>query len=234
MENLKNFIFPKHCVLCENLADAELCELCCRQFLIDDSVRCKQCAIVLPQNSGSFVCGSCLANPPAFDQTFVVGDYQAPLDRLVLALKMGKRLPLASILAQCLFKQCVPKIQNIKSVALLAVPLGQQRLQQRGFNQAQQIAKEIARLSGWPILNNAVIRSKNVLPQMHLSLRKRHENVRDIFRLQQAIPFKHVLVVDDVMTTGATLNELARLLRKETKAEWVTNLVFARTPYSSS
>jgi ComF family protein len=116
---------------------------------------------------------------------------------------------------------------------LTAVPLGRQRLAARGFNQALEIAKPLSRLLGTPLPAQAVCRLRDTQAQAQLHLKERHDNLRHAFSVTPEaiaqVRGQHVGVIDDVITTGETLNELAATL-KRFGAVRVTNLVFARTP----
>jgi ComF family protein len=111
---------------------------------------------------------------------------------------------------------------------LVPMPLADGRLRERGFNQSQEIARHLARLSGIPLLPHACRRVRNTLPQATLPWKERAKNIRGAFVCDADFNGRHVAIVDDVMTTGATLNELARNLKKAGAAR-VTGLIAART-----
>jgi ComF family protein len=114
---------------------------------------------------------------------------------------------------------------------MIAVPLSSERLAARGFNQALEIAKPLARALGLPLARHACVRVRDTAPQSGLAPADRRDNMRGAFAViqRQAIAGKHLLVVDDVMTTGHTLDALAACLKRHGAAR-VTNLIFARTP----
>lgn len=182
----------------------------------------------------ALICGDCVKQPPAFDATVVATDYAAPMDQLVLALKFGSRLALAPLFAEMLRDIMLHKEANqIALPALLtAVPLGSQRLAERGFNQALEIAKPLARSLGVPIDAKLLTRVRDTRAQALLHPDERHRNIRQAFVVSDhaidRVRGQHVGVVDDVITTGETLNELAATL-KRFGAVRVTNFVFART-----
>ena len=175
-------------------------------------------------------CGECLKQPPAFDATVVATDYAPPADRLVLALKFGNRLAVAPLFAQRLHAAtkgiAVPQL-------LTAVPLGPQRLVQRGFNQALEIARPLSRRMRVKLEPGLVARHRETLAQSSLHPDERQKNIRNAFVVPAPamgrVYGRHIGVVDDVMTTGETLNELAATLKRFGAAR-VTNIVFARTP----
>jgi ComF family protein len=178
------------------------------------------------------VCGECLKRPPAFDATVAAVDYAPPVDQLVLTLKFGGRLALAPLFARML-GEVVSRSAAIPLPTLLtAVPLGSQRLVERGFNQALEIAKPISRTLGIRLDAGLVARMRDTRAQSMLHPDERHRNIRNAFvvpaRSVDTLRGQHIGVVDDVITTGETLHELAATLKRFGAAR-VTNIVFART-----
>lgn len=181
-------------------------------------------------------CGACLAHPPAFDATIVASEYAAPADQLVLALKFGAQLALAPLLARLLRDSVLRADREMQAHGLpaliAAVPLGADRLASRGFNQALEIARPLSRALGIALAPRLMLRLRETLPQSSLSPVERQRNVRQAFTLtpagMDAVRGQHVGMVDDVMTTGDTLDEVASTLKRFGAAR-VTNLVFART-----
>lgn len=174
-------------------------------------------------------CGECLKHPPAFDATVVAVDYAPPVDQLVLALKFGSRLELAPLLARVLTEAS----RDIRlPTCLTAVPLGPRRLVERGFNQSLEIAKPLSRLLGVRLDAGIVVRLRDTHAQALLHPDERQRNIRKAFVVPadaiDRIRGRHIGVVDDVMTTGQTLNEVAATFKRFGAAR-VTNFVFART-----
>lgn len=176
-------------------------------------------------------CASCVTNTPAYDASVAAVDYAAPLDQLVLALKFGARLELAPLLAHML-EDAVRAADAELPDLLLPVPLGPRRLMERGFNQALEIARPLGARLGLPVRRDLAWRTRDTDTQSLLHPDQRRRNVADAFSLRadasQQVQGRHVGVVDDVMTTGETLNAMAATL-KRFGANRVTNFVFART-----
>lgn len=216
-----------------------ICDGCSKHYFASRPRRCAQCANPLPRSSGAGLlqCGNCLKQTRAFDATIVVCDYAAPLDQLIQALKFRGQLTLAPVFAKMLRDAMLMHAAGTKAELpdiLMAVPLSAQRLQQRGFNQAHEIAKPLAHLTGIPLRHDLLLRQRDTLPQsMGLDLEQRRRNLRQAFAMTPAarakIDGRHIGVVDDVMTTGETLHALAKTLRRH-GARRITNFVFARTP----
>jgi ComF family protein len=210
-----------------------LCSGCHHQFFSRRAHRCTRCATPLADTSAE-MCGECLKQPPAFDATIVAADYIPPIDQLVLALKFGSRLALAPLFAQMLRDAALHTRtqETMLPTCLTAVPLGSQRLIERGFNQALEIAKPLSRALGVKLAPQLAVRLRDTHAQAMLHPDERHQNIRNAFVVSHqaidSIKGQHIGVVDDVMTTGETLNELAATL-KRFGATRVTNFVFART-----
>jgi ComF family protein len=229
-------LLPSACALCAAHARDALCADCHGRFFGPGPHRCKQCALPLPHaRADDTVCGECLRSQPAFDATIAAADYAPPIDQLVLALKFGGRLALAPLLAR-MMRDAVAGASgrgDALPTLLVAVPLGRQRLAERGFNQAHEMARPLSRSLGIPVATRLVIRNRDTIAQSLLHPDERHDNIRDAFDVQETerctVEGAHVGVVDDVMTTGQTLGELAATL-KRFGATRVTNIVFARTP----
>lgn len=224
---------PCCCALCRRSCGAALCAACSARYLPAVACRCERCGLRLPEAATSTVCGACLAHPPAFDRTIVAADYAPPLDRLVLDLKFGAQLAAAPLFA-ALLRAAMASDAGFDSPELLVpVPLGPGRLAERGFNQSLEIARELARGLGIALEARLLVRTRDTVPQSLLPHRERRANVRRAFTLTPAgialVRGRHVAVVDDVMTTGETLNAVASSL-KRFGATRVTCLALARTP----
>ncbi len=208
------------CLLCGEESGPELLCAACAAELPALAEHCPQCA--LPSPAGA-VCGSCLDRPPHYDRTLALWRYEFPCDRLVQALKYRARLALSGFFARSLASRPLPEVDLV-----VPMPLHPKRLAERGFNQALEIARDLARRLGRPIEPRGVLRVKDTLPQTKLPYEERAKNVRGAFLCKLDLSGASVAVVDDVMTTGATLNELARAL-KRAGATRVENFVIART-----
>ena len=208
------------CLLCGEESGPELLCAACAAELPALAEHCPQCA--LPSPAGA-VCGNCLDRPPHYDRTLALWRYEFPCDRLVQALKYRARLALSGFFARSLASRPLPEVDLI-----VPMPLHPKRLAERGFNQALEIARGFARHLGRPIEPRGVLRVKDTPPQTELPYEERAKNVRGAFLCKLDLSGASVAVLDDVMTTGATLNELARAL-KRAGATRVENFVIART-----
>jgi ComF family protein len=201
--------------------DRLVCPACATDLPYLGAPTCPVCA--LPTTDGA-VCGDCQKSPPAFDASTAAFRYAFPVEHLVQGLKYGHRLPLAGWLAEAL----ASRLATAGVDCIVPLPLSAQRMKERGFNQAQEIARPLARRLGLPLLSDACQRALDTAPQASLPWKARHANMRNAFECTADLTGKSIAVVDDVMTTGATLNECARMLKLH-GARRVENWVVART-----
>jgi len=216
-------VLPQDCFLCGAASgDALLCGACGSDLPRLPAVRCPVCALPTPQGE---TCGACLKSPPHFDATLACFSYAFPVDRLIQALKYQHRLAVSGYLANAML--AASPTPPAAADLFLALPLSAQRLRQRGFNQALEIARPLARHFGLPLPIDDYRRVVDTAPQTSLPWKERHKNMQGAFEFDLDFSGKAVVVIDDVMTTGATLNEFARTLKKHGAAR-VSNWVVAR------
>lgn len=209
------------CILCGTLSpDGVWCSDCDKSLPLLTSSLCPVCALPTLNND---VCGHCLKSPPHFRHTVAAYAYAFPLDKLMLALKYGAQLNLAERLGDKLAQKVITRPD-----CLVAMPLHPQRLKQRGFNQSLQLARHIGRQLKLPVLISACHRVRDTASQSTLPWNERRKNMRKAFVSNPEVAGKHIAIVDDVMTTGTTLNELSQALL-EAGATEVSAWVVART-----
>ena len=187
-----------------------------------NAAHCPICALPTPTGE---VCGQCLTHPPLFTRTIAAFGYAFPLDKLIQAMKYGEQLALAHTfsrkLAQRVDKNALPDF-------VMPMPLHPEKLRERGFNQSLLIAATLARELNLPLLANDCQRVRNTPPQSALRWQERDKNVRNAFRCDVDLTGKRIVMVDDVMTSGASLNALAEALSKQGATE-ISAWVVART-----
>lgn len=216
-------LLPQDCFLCAAPAgSALLCPACASELPRLDGPHCPICA--LPTVDGA-VCGSCLTKAPYFDATHACFRYAFPVDRLVQALKYRHNLAIARLLAATLLQSAGNEAATAD--LLMALPLSEQRLAARGFNQSMELARPLASQLGIPLRVTGYARSLDTPPQASLPWKERQKNISGAFECALDLSGKHIIVIDDVMTTGATLDEFARTLKKH-GARRVSNWVVAR------
>jgi ComF family protein len=221
-------LLPSHCALCGAGCKGVVCAPCRAHFCLAVTNRCGRCGNPC---AGAGVCATCGAIPPSYDATIFAVDYAPPLDQLVLQLKFGARLPLAPWFAELLRDAVLARPGLPLPDLLCPVPLGPSRLVERGYNQALEIARPLAAALGVPLHPRLALRQLDTRAQSGVSPHERAENIRGAFAIEDPdlVQGRHVGIVDDVMTSGSTLEELAATFKRFGAAR-VSNLVFARTP----
>ncbi len=207
--NFTQYFLPNHCLLCGQRDGDGLCPAC-RASLPRPAHACPRCA--LPLQAATALCGRCLRQPPPLDSCHSLGLYQAPMDFLIQRMKFHQDLRALRLLADLLVQSLA---QADKPALLLAVPLHRQRLAWRGYNQALELALAVGRRLNLPVNRHDLRRLRAGAAQSELPANERRANVRGAFALSAGFrPPEHVALVDDVMTTGHTLWEAARVLKK--------------------
>jgi len=202
---------PPRCLVCREAAPpgADLCRAC-SAGLPWNRVACPRCA--MPLAAAGETCGDCLRRPPPLQEAHAAFVYGFPLDRLLPRFKFHRDLAAGRLLAGCMAERfaALPRPD-----ALLAVPLHRARLRRRGYDQALELAKPLSRALDLPLLAGTLVRGRGTAPQSELDAAARKRNLRGAFAVdaRAALP-GHVVLVDDVMTTGATLHAAAKALRR--------------------
>lgn len=211
-DNLIQAILPPSCVICRQATQTseQLCQACHAELKYNRTA-CAQCGIPL-QGASDLICGHCQIQPPAFTLSHAPFHYQGHIRELIIGLKFNEKLLNASILAR-LFEKFT-KISELPDI-LIPVPLHPQRLRERGYNQARQLAEELGRHYNVPIDDQSCQRVLHTERQSDLPLAKKQGNVKGAFRCHTPYDNRHIAIVDDVMTSGHTANELAKMLKRQ-------------------
>ena len=205
-------------------------DLCgdCAADLARNEPACTVCAEPLPGASSEMrVCGTCLRDPPPFTSSFVPFRYAYPLDHLVQGLKFRNELACGRVLGQ-LFAGCLLARGTPLPDAIIPVPLALRRYRQRGYNQASELALPIRRVTGVAVRSDLAIRQRETAEQAGLDRKARRRNLTGAFAAVAPLHALHVAILDDVVTTGSTVRELADVLRRA-GAEQIEIWAIART-----
>lgn len=233
-------LLPPTCLVCREAGSAghDLCADCLRA-LPWNRCACARCGLPMPLTSNVDApepipaCGRCLKKPPPLDHVHATFRYGFPVDRLIPRLKFRRDLAagreLAEAMHAALSTAMAMAIDPARPKALIPVPLHPLRLRQRGFNQALELARPLAEAFAIPLLPDALHRIRDIAPQSGLGALARRRNPRGAFAIGETSLPDHVALVDDVMTTGATLFECARVL-KRAGVKRVDAWVAARVP----
>ena len=198
------------CLLCGETSDTGVC-LCtaCLEDLPVIEHSCRKCG--LPTEEDTPLCGYCLIETPLNHRAVSVLHYKSPVDYLIKKLKYHHQLEVADLLG----KLIVDKLKRLEwelPEQIIPVPLHVSRLEQRGYNQAVEIARTVSKTLNIPINLTNCVRTRITTPQIELSIVDRKNNLTNAFEVVHQIPAKHVAIIDDVMTTGSTLNALTTAL----------------------
>lgn len=183
---------------------------CCTRAVSSRPALCPQCG--LRASNAKLPCGRCLRHEPAWQWLVAVNDYIAPLSLLVKSWKFHRRPELTNALARLLLLRIRHTPKRPKPDVLIAVPLWQKRHWRRGFNQADELCRPLARWLGIRYVPEAIRRIRPTATQHQLSAKQRRQNLKNAFRLEFPVAGLHIALVDDVVTTGTTVAELSRLL----------------------
>jgi len=215
-QRVQSTVIPPTCTLCGDpgsYLDHSPFDLCnpCRRDLPRLINACARCAEPLTGNQDfDALCGRCQTKPPAFHRCQAMFAYQPPVDHMLQSLKFNGSLEMARLLG-LLMSQWLTQIMDSRPDILIPVPLHARRLRERGFNQAIEIARPVARRLGLAMDINNCHRIKTTSPQSDLPRKERLKNLKGAFEVIKPI-HGHVAIIDDVMTTGSTAHELAKSL----------------------
>lgn len=220
LQELVFFLYPAGCAGCGELLDApaggDFCPGCRKSLELVSEPYCPVCGFPLAEEAPAHLCGGCLEGRYLFDTSRSAGIYQGLLLRLIHRFKYEGDVSLARPLAHLLISPATEILALYQVELVVPVPLHPRRLRERGFNQASLLAARLGKWMRLPVGYSVLERSRWTDPQTGLSRNQRAVNVRGAFSLNdcQSVPGKGILLVDDVFTTGATVSQCARVLRK--------------------
>lgn len=201
-------VFPIPCLLCGLATDDQaLCESCIAELPVIQQC-CIRCAIPL---ANAQICGQCLKKPPIQDISLSLYRYEQAIPRMMSALKYHRQIQLAEMCAhEFISYHTLASLPDV----LLPIPLHPSRLRQRGYNQSLLFADTLAKLLKIPCRPELLKRIKKTATQTQLNAKQRHKNMRQAFEYSSSFVPQHVAIIDDVMTSGATTHEAARVLKR--------------------
>jgi len=240
-ESLLDLLYPPRCRFCRNTISGSdemcFCGECRRRIREVSHPLCTACGYPFLDTSGEdHLCGACLARPPSFVQARAWACYprgdegKDPLRFVMQQFKYGRKVSLGRPLGRLLSKGCTGFFQESTLDGIIPVPLHPKRLRWRGFNQAVILAKQVSRLWRLPMDPFILLRSTETEPQTQLSEKDRRKNMRGAFALnpKKSVQGKRILLVDDIYTSGATVDECSRTLIRGGAKE-ISILTLART-----
>ena len=207
-----NWLFPQKCLICSDVPKHN--HPCCRQCYLAlpfYSSACHQCG--QPLLASSDFCGRCINNSPHYDACFCPFEYKDAIKGLIQNFKYNEKPELATNLAALLEFELFENNISLPDL-IIPVPLHISRLRSRGYNQSSLIAKKVSKNLNIPISDNFISRHRNTDAQAGLSFKKRQKNLKNSFRIKNNFPAKSVALIDDVVTSGTTVNEISKILKK--------------------
>jgi len=227
---------PTSCIVCETFQDSTLCNSCASLIKSEGLLNyecCSQCGITLEKSEvANQHCHQCEINPPNYDETYCLDRYDGRLQAALHQLKYQKRLAFAHGLTNAWNLLFANSLENANAAYLLPVPLSQQKLCMRGFNQSWELARRIQCGPHIQKLPNALRRHHHEQRQASSNRAIRNSAIQGMFYIDEkylhTLKHQNVIVFDDVMTSGSTLNEIASVL-KDNGASRVINWVLLRT-----
>lgn len=210
-------LIPRHCLFCleKTHSDSELCQGCIDTLSVNHYC-CQRCANPLEATITQVIglCGNCLSHDYYYDRVYSPYLYSDVLSYLIRKFKYQNKIHYARVLSQLFTAQTISLRRLQLPQAFIPVPMHPRRLRQRGFNQALELGRCFARHHQLPLDYTSLLRQRDTSVQAGLQARARQKNVRHAFALKQPLNYQHIALVDDVMTTGSTVNEAARELKR--------------------
>jgi len=232
-----DLLFPPRCASCNvdiDITASEdqllLCPDCCRRFVPEKWIGCRHCGGAIAEGLDfSNHCSLCKEPPLLFDTVVTIGGYHGDLHDVILRMKHPQHEALATAMGRLLAQKRCGELAGLHANLILPIPMHWTRRIRRGVNSPELLARCLGEKLGIPVRRRLLVRSKKTLPQSGLSPKQRFRNVRGAFRVRPTDLLKgaRILLVDDVLTTGATGSEIARMLKKA-GASMVAVAVIAR------
>jgi ComF family protein len=234
LKTILNIFFPNHCLHCEKIINKEalFCTTCWSRLKFITDPKCRICSypfeIELIGKSSSLPCSKCIKDPPHFDKVITIFRYNEIIKKIISDLKYYDQTFIAKKIAKLLYNKIQPELENIDLVTI--IPLHRNKLKKRKFNQVALISKEIIKHKKY--IPDLLFRTKETQTQVKLTQKQRVANIKKAFMInrkhQDAIADKTILLIDDVMTTGATIEACAKALKKR-KVKKIIVLTLAKT-----
>lgn len=238
LKKITQIIFPNQCLYCNSLIREEglFCNCCWQKLQFITDPKCKICSHAFEfLVEESMICAKCLANKPSYDKVITIFRYNPIIKKIISDFKYRDNIYLAKKFAKLFLNKLHEDINDIDFI--LAVPLHKKRLRKRKFNQAIILAKELNKLIGKKLYYDLLEKVKNTVPQANLTKKQREKNLIGAFILNKKyknlVKDKTILLVDDVMTTGSTIENCAKILKKH-QAKKVIVLTIAKRVWGNN
>lgn len=207
-------LYPKTCCFCGKISEKELCDICAKKVVYIKEPRCKKCGRPVRYQEQEF-CGECRKKAFSYEQGRSIWLHKEPVSTSLYRFKYHNRRIYGEFYAKELYRLYGKKIKEWKIDVIIPVPLHKKRRRVRGYNQAEIIAKELGKLAVVSVDTKSVFRKKYTAPQKELNDKQRKQNLKDAFAIQKNAKLgRNILLVDDIYTTGSTIDTIAQLLLK--------------------
>ena len=217
IRKLTELLYPRRCPICDGILGSReplVCRKCGKTLHFIETPACLKCGRPLSKCEQEY-CSDCGKNLHEFEQGFAPFSYGGSVQSSMMRFKYGGRAEYAGFYAAAMAGFGKKQLQDWKPEILIPVPVHRNRLIKRGYNQAEKLAQSLSRICGIPSEPHAVVRMKNTLPQKELSRIERKRNLEQAFSVAAGYhPPGRILLVDDIYTTGSTIDTLAALLKK--------------------
>lgn len=211
-------IYPPRCTFCEDIlpltVDKLLCYECREDYPIIEDPVCQKCGKQLAHDNN--FCIDCKIAKHQYIQGIALYPYEGPIQQSIYRFKYGGRRKYAQFFAKMMYQKLIETTFFHKIDLIIPVPVSKERLKQRGYNQAEELAKHLSKISKIPYNKDILIRQKHTKPQSALSPTQRRENLSGAFATTAPLPSKHkvILMIDDIYTTGSTINHCSKKLKQ--------------------
>ena len=235
LEGLLDLVYPPTCLLCRKQLKTGtvyqgVCARCMEKIPISQTPNCLKCSRPLSIPHSRPLCRNCQTFKPAFDFAWGACPYTETLRQLIHGFKFQQKLYLKHVFLQKITEYIAMKNLDIAQFDLIVpIPLSSTRMRERGYNQSAILAHSIAKHYNIRYNDRILVRPRNSTPQSTLSQKERWTNIRGAFRIKSSITYtnKNILLVDDLLTTGATLSAAAEIFKQETRASRIAALTLA-------
>ena len=210
-------LYPARCPICHGILKGGdgICPLCRKRLIYITEPKCKKCGKQIEKAELEY-CKDCMRFPHSFDKGCAVFAYDTIMRRSIVMFKYHNRREYAKVYAKEMQRHCAYFLKQAKPDVILPVPIHKQKLRQRGFNQAELVAKELGNLLNIPVDAKYLIRKEKTVPQKELTRQQRKKNLKEAFAIgEKGKYYKRVLLVDDIYTTGATMDAISEILREQ-------------------
>lgn len=223
LRTMQGYLLPPHCIACGNAAEQarpkssagilDLCSACLAQLPLNRNA-CRLCALPLSSQQSQLICGRCLQRPPPYQASWCAYEYAYPIAHLIRHLKYGGALAQARVLSRLLTEYLRVHRSEPWPECFVPVPLHPIRYRTRGYNQVIELGRGLERELNIPMRTDLITRNRHTPEQAGLSRRERRKNSYRAFTATSVALPRHIALLDDVITTGSTMNELTRTLKK--------------------